>query len=417
VSSRLIAAEGVRRAYDWGSPTAIPALLGLEPSGEPIAELWFGAHPGGPSPAAYSGGPSPGVARGDTLDALIAADPVGLLGAPTSLAFGDRLPFLLKVLAADRALSIQVHPTIAQARAGYDAEDAAGIARDAPERNYRDRNHKPELLCALSPFDALCGFRPVAGTLRLLAALELAELAPIAELLRGPDSLRAAFVALLDHPAPASLAEAVTAALPRLAAHGEWAALGVELTRVATDFPGDVGLAVALLLNHVRLAPGQAIYLPAGNVHAYLRGTAIEIMANSDNVLRCGLTGKHVDVAELLRVADFSALAEPRWPAADTGEGIRTFQVPLPDFQLAMIDLPAAGAFAELDQTLPQLVLSTSGTVSTASVVEAGDHARITPGSAVFVAPGPSPAAVHGDGTVFIASPGPLRREKSDTTM
>ncbi|HEY3633015.1 MAG TPA: mannose-6-phosphate isomerase, class I, partial [Jatrophihabitantaceae bacterium] len=291
--------DGVIRPYAWGSRTDIPELLGVEPTDRPAAELWYGAHPDDPARVGET-----------TLDQLIAADPVGMLGERVVAEFGPRLPFLLKVLAAETALSIQVHPNRAQALAGFAAEDAAGVPRDAPNRNYRDDNHKPELLCALTEFDALCGFRPVARTLELFDALDVAELARYRSALAGPDGLRAAFTALLTAEDPP--VDAVVAALPRLAG-SEWADLGAALTRVAGDFPGDIGITVALLLNYVRLAPGEAIFLAAGNVHAYLHGVGVEILANSDNVLRCGLTGKHIDVPELLKITDFTPLVEPRW--------------------------------------------------------------------------------------------------------
>ena len=185
----LFALHGVIRPYAWGSRTAIPELLGTAPTGEPAAELWLGAHPDDPSLV---------PAHDDTLDRLIAADPFAMLGAANVERFGPQLPFLLKVLAADTALSIQVHPDLAQAKAGFAAEDARGVARDSPQRNYKDANHKPELLCALTPFDALCGFRPVAQTVRLFDALGVEALAPYREMLAGPDGLRAAFTTLLD---------------------------------------------------------------------------------------------------------------------------------------------------------------------------------------------------------------------------
>ena len=172
---------GVLRRYDWGSPTLMQQLLGEQPDGRPAAELWFGAHPGDPSPA-----------LGTTLDQVL----------------DEPLPYLLKILAAGKALSLQVHPTRARAEAGFDREDAAGVPRDARERNYVDRNHKPELLCALTPFRALCGFRPVARTVAMLDEAGIPELDFVTQLLRGPDGLRAAFTAVLDHPDPAALTAA-----------------------------------------------------------------------------------------------------------------------------------------------------------------------------------------------------------------
>jgi mannose-6-phosphate isomerase len=367
--------EAATRNYEWGSATAIPKLLGREPDGRPVAELWFGAHPDDPSPA-----------EGESLDALIEADPVGLLGAAAVERFGPRLPYLMKILAADRALSIQVHPTRAQAQEGYAREEAAGIPRDAPNRNYRDANHKPELLCALAQFDALCGFRPVEATLGLLDGLGVPALAFVADALRGPDPLRTAFTALLSVEDPAPLVAAVA---ERAADAAEGPLYAARLA--AQDAPGDIGVVVTLLLNYVRLQPGEAIYLGAGNVHAYLRGTGVEIMANSDNVLRCGLTRKHVDVPELLRITDFAPLREPRRPALRG-----RFEVPVPDFALTRIELDEP---CGLDDPGPCIVLCTAGHAQVGEV-------RVVPGSAVFV-PAGQRATISGAGQVFVACVGP----------
>ena len=373
----VYALDGVIRPYAWGSRTEIPALLGITPTGVPAAELWYGAHPGDPSRVGDS-----------TLDKLIAVEPERLLGSSVVQTLGPQLPFILKVLAAETALSIQVHPNLVQARAGYAAEDARGLPRDAPQRNYKDANHKPELLCALTEFDALCGFRPVETTLRLLDVLELAWLRDV---LAG-DGLRAAFTALVSLDEPVPMVEAVVARLPRLAGT-EWAPLGDALTRVARDFPGDIGVAEALLLNFVRLVPGEAIFLAAGNVHSYLSGMGVEIMANSDNVLRCGFTQKHVDVAELLRITDFTELAEPRWPAVDGA-----FHVPVPDFTLSIVD----GA-ARLADPVPRIVLPIEAPVrieAERAVVE------LDRGRAAFVAADEAAVSVRGTGRTFVAGTG-----------
>ena len=314
----LYSLGGVPRSYAWGSTTAVQSMLGIEPDGLPIAELWFGAHPGAPSPVG-----------GTTLDRLIEADPVGLLGADVIQRFGAQLPFLLKILAADKPLSIQVHPTRAQAGVGFAREDALGIAHDAPNRNYRDRNHKPELLCALTEFEALCGFRPENEIRDLFALLEVPGFDETWERLVTAGT-RSAFEALLEHPDPARLVDAVVANAPRL--RGKWFGAARAIVLAAEHFPGDIGVVLTLFLNYVRLEPRQAIYLGAGNVHAYLRGVGIEVMASSDNVLRCGLTPKHVDVPELLKITDFSELADPRWPSYGGA-----FRVPVTDFQLAEI--------------------------------------------------------------------------------
>jgi mannose-6-phosphate isomerase len=375
----VLALEGAVRRYDWGSPTLIPDLLGIEADGRPMAELWFGAHPDDPSPI---------PTHGTTLDAVIDADPVAALGPASIERFGPRLPFLLKILAADKPLSIQVHPDLEQARAGFAAEDAAGVARDAAARNYRDANHKPELLCALTPFEALCGFRPVAETLDLLEQLDVAELAFVAEHLRGPDPLRAAFTALLTHPDPGVLVAALTAALGALGRHS---AVARVIATAAAAFPGDIGVVLALLLNYVQLRPGEAIYLGAGNVHAYLRGMGVEIMANSDNVLRCGLTPKHVDVPELLKITNFAELGEPRWPSRN---GV--FDVPVPDFRLVPIVVDERISLGEAE---PWVVLCTEGAVEIAGV-------DLTPGQAAFVPAYDESVPITGHGLVYAAAAG-----------
>jgi mannose-6-phosphate isomerase len=396
----VFALHGVVRDYSWGSTTAIQRLLGTEPDGRPAAELWLGAHPGAPSAVADTGA---------TLDMLIADDPEALLGQPVLARFGPRLPFLLKVLAAGSALSLQVHPTRAQARAGFAAEEAAGLRLGTPERNYPDDNHKPELLVALTDFDALCGFRPVPDTLRLLADWRVPELAAVAELLAGSDGLRAAFSHLLTVAEPAPMVRAVTAraAAPDLES-GEWAVAARSVRLCAEDFPGDRGVVLGLLLNAVRLAPGEAIYLGAGTPHAYLRGTAVEAMANSDNVLRCGLTAKHIDVPELLKVADFRELADPRWPVRYNGFGA-DLAVPVEDFRLSLIDLEGyrkpdrdAGSCA-FGLPGPCIVLCLDG----AARVEAGGaRVELAPGRAAFVCAREGAFTVRGRGRVVVATDG-----------
>jgi mannose-6-phosphate isomerase len=385
----VVVVDGVVRHYDWGSRSVIPALLGVEPDGQPAAELWFGAHPDDPSP----------VPDSDlTLDRLVAADPAGALGAPAVERFGARLPFLAKVLAADAALSIQVHPDLAQARAGFAAEQSDG--RPAAEHNYRDDNHKPELIYALTPFEALCGFRPAADTLRLIETLDVPELAPYAELLAGPDGIRAAFTALLgtSDDQRGQLVDAVTARAAGLA--GEWAGVGRAVGLAARDFPGDIGVAVVLLLNYVRLMPGEAIFLAAGSVHSYLRGVGLEVLANSDNVLRCGLTPKRVDGPELLKITDFAPIADPRRPPRVDGPAT-VFDVPVPDFRLAAVDLDAG--WAVVAEPGPYLVVCLD---SPLRVAAAGVIVDVDPGHAAFVAARSDGFAISGTGTAYVAGLG-----------
>ncbi|MDR1710834.1 MAG: mannose-6-phosphate isomerase, class I [Propionibacteriaceae bacterium] len=271
--------ENVVQPYSWGSTDAIPDLLGRPDTGEPQAELWIGAHPLAPSRV-----------DGVGLDAFLAAHP--------EAADGKGLPLLLKVLSAAAPLSLQVHPTLEQAQAGFAAENAAGIPLDDPARSYKDANHKPELIVALTPFSALAGFRELDES--------AAEIAALAGQPLPADDVKAAVLWLLTEPAAREFAAAVVAGA---AAHPELPGADT-VNYIAGFYPDDPGVVVALLLNRVDMPPGGAIFLDAGTVHAYLQGTGIEVMATSDNVLRAGLTGKHIDVAELARIANF----EPDWP-------------------------------------------------------------------------------------------------------
>ncbi|MET8718193.1 MULTISPECIES: mannose-6-phosphate isomerase, class I [Streptomyces] len=372
------------RPYAWGSRTAIPRLLGTEPTGEPQAEMWMGAHPGAPSR----------TARG-TLAEVIDADPERELGKEAVAKFGPRLPFLLKILAADAPLSLQVHPDLAQAREGYADEERRGVPLDAPERNYKDANHKPELICALTEFDGLCGFRPPERAADLLAALGVDSLKPYVDLLHArPEdaALREVLTAILtaDREETARTVAEAAAACARLGGdHAPYAQL-------AHHYPGDPGVLAAMLLNHVRLQPGEALFLGAGVPHAYLSGLGVEIMANSDNVLRCGLTPKHVDVPELLRVVRFEA-SDPgvlRPEAAPDGEEV--YETPTDEFRLSRHVLPEGGTAHDLTRDTPQILLCTAG------AVRAGEH-ELGPGRSVFV-PAGEKAEISGAGTVFRAT-------------
>ncbi len=337
--------EGVVQDYAWGDLTAIPALLGVEPSGAPQAELWMGAHPKAPGR----------LADGRSLADAIDADPEGTLGAAAVERFG-RLPFLFKVLAASQPLSIQAHPSLAQARAGFARENEAGVALDAPTRTYRDDNHKPELICALTPFEALCGFRSVAETQSVLAGIDDPAFEPLRARLEL-DGLGATVAWLLGSSDPA-VAAMVEALGRRPSTTTTTAADAVEVAAGALGhYPGDAGAIVTLLLHHIRLEPGQAVFLDAGNLHAYLRGVGVELMANSDNVVRGGLTPKHVDVDELLSIVSF----EPLDPPVQSPSGaVHRFAAPVPEFSLVRV----AGDTQSTEVTVvgPEIVLVTEGT-------------------------------------------------------
>jgi mannose-6-phosphate isomerase len=361
--------EGAIRPYAWGSRTVLATMQGRRvPSQHPEAELWFGTHPG--DPARLTDG------SGD-LRELVAADPLGQLGRSCRDEYDGALPYLVKVLAADEPLSLQAHPSRAQAVEGFERENRAGLALDSAERNYRDPNHKPEVVVALSRFEALAGFREPTRTLRLLRALRVPQLEQYLSLLSGqPDAmgLRALLTTwiTLPHNALGELVGPVLDGCVRLLAdpaarefRGE-AELALNL---GERYPDDAGLLAALLLNRVVLEPGQALFLPAGNLHAYVSGVAVEVMANSDNVLRGGLTPKHVDVPELLRVLDF----EPRTPeelappVSSLGAEL-IYHTPMPEFRVSRICLDATGLHRpeaiELDARGPQLLVVTSGVIN-----------------------------------------------------
>jgi mannose-6-phosphate isomerase len=388
------------RPYAWGSTTAIPELLGTEPTGQPQAELWMGAHPGAPSLLDRGTGPVP-------LDQVIAADPHAELGDPTVERFGPRLPFLLKILAAGSPLSVQVHPDLAQAQAGYADEEARGIPVDAPHRNYKDANHKPEMICALGTFTGLCGFRPAHEAADLIERLGIDELKPYADTLRArpeADALRDVLAAILttDRAAFADTVNRAAEAAARLAADdpdGPHAAAYAGYARAAASFPGDPGVIAGMLLNHVTLAPGEALYLGAGVPHAYFDGLGVEIMANSDNVLRCGLTPKHIDVPELLRITHFSSgaptLIRPH------GSGEQVYDAPIDEFRLSRYPLDPGADPQPLGHHTPQILLCTAGH---ATLTDADGHQlTLRPGQSAYLRAGEQ-ASVHGDGTVFRAT-------------
>jgi mannose-6-phosphate isomerase len=354
------------RDYAWGSTTAIADLLGRAPSGRPEAELWLGAHPGSPSRL---------VGRDGTLLDVV----------------HGRLPFLLKVLAAAQPLSLQAHPTPAQAEAGFAREEAAGVPIDAPERNYKDAFHKPELIYALSdPFRALCGFRPVEQTRTVLEPVaDDPRIAPLLARLRTDADLRPVFEWLITRgEGVVDLIEAVVEA-SAVADDVSWD----TVRRLSEAYPGDPGIAISLLLHTAVLAPGEVLYLPAGNIHAYLEGLGIELMAASDNVLRGGLTPKHVDVPELLSVLDFTPLPLPYLRPEEPQPGVRVFRPDVPDFVLTVVD----GVEAEVPLAGPAIVLCVRGTTR---IVGGPTVAR---SESVYVE-GEASIDLAGDGLVFIAT-------------
>ncbi|MFG2169034.1 mannose-6-phosphate isomerase, class I [Micromonospora chersina] len=377
--------QGRIRDYAWGSRTAIAELQGRPvPSAGPEAELWLGAHPGAPATVDRDGNPV-------SLTELLVGEPEHWLGERLVGRFGTRLPFLLKVLAADAPLSLQAHPDAEQAQAGY--------AADTGRVNYVDPYHKPELLVALSEFEALCGFRDPAESAAAIAAFGVPALEPVVAALRsGPEGLREAVRLLLSWP------EAERAGLVADVLAADAAGPDAELARaLAVDYPADPGVVVALLLHHVWLAPGEAIWMPAGNLHAYLRGTGVEIMAASDNVLRGGLTPKRVDVDELLRVLRFEVLDEPVVRPEQVAPGVVTWLVPVDDFALHRVEVTPGGPVARLDVPGPRVVLCRAGEVTVADGV---GTVTLAAGQAAIGTAAGGPLVLGGAGVAFVATSG-----------
>ena len=390
--------------YAWGSKTAIADLLGQpSPSPRPQAELWMGAHPSAPSRAKI------GESWHSLLD-VIKAEPEDELGAAVAGRFGPRLPFLFKVLAAETPLSLQAHPNIDQARAGFEQDDRANIPLGAPHRNYKDASHKPELICALGRFEALSGFRRASDTLRLFLELRVQELEPgLALLEREPDArgVRALFSWLMSPGiARAAIVEATLVACRNHAQkRGAFAMECDRAVRLGAAYPGDIGVVVALLLNLVVLSEGQAIYLPAGNLHAYLHGVGIEIMANSDNVLRGGLTPKHVDVAELLRVLVFTDGPVPIiTPRTDGTEHV--YDTPAAEFRLSRIDVAAHHAFRAMSRRGPEIVLCTAGKATARNA--GGLSCSLHKGESIFLPVNDGTYEIDGAASLFRATVGEL---------
>ncbi len=358
------------RGYSWGSRDFIAKVQGRPyPTPGPEAELWIGAHPESPSAVDGAG----------TLDQLVASAPESFLGAGSVDAFGPRLPYLMKLLAAQEPLSLQAHPDAEQARAGF----------AAAHPSYVDAYHKPELMLALEDFEALCGFREPAESAGLLRALEVPSLTPIVEQLEAGD-LRAAVGILLAWPA-AEREALVTMVAQRDRLAGQ----------LAGYYPDDMGVIVALLLNHVILRPGEAIWMPAGTLHAYVRGAGVEIMASSDNVLRGGLTRKHIDVAELLRVLRFEPMQIPLLREREVVEGVVTWPVPVADFRLSRIRLAGGLHTLELDPPGARTVLCFSGEVD---VADKRGAVALRGGESAFSPADGGPMTFDGTGEIYLAS-------------
>jgi mannose-6-phosphate isomerase len=385
--------------YAWGSRTAILELLGQPvPADKPQAELWMGAHPKAPSQVF-----SDGLWR--SLPEVIQESPEETLGKEVAARFSNKLPFLFKVLAAAKPLSIQAHPNKEQAGQGFARENELGIPLDAPNRNYRDDNHKPEIICALTPFWALNGFRKIEQTLRLLEEASIPSLAEIVSFLRrhpNRDGLKKFFNYFMttDRGRQRKIVEqAVNSAEKRI--HEE--PVSTWMIKLNEEYPGDIGVLSPIVLNLVRLEPQQAMYLPAGELHGYLEGVGVELMANSDNVLRGGLTPKHIDVQELLGVLNFTDGDLNILGPANLTSGEAIYTTEAAEFVLSVIQVSATAPLRSARNRSVEIVICTEGEARVTDLSD-GEITPLTKGTSIIVPAAVEQYGIEGDGILYKAA-------------
>ncbi len=391
--------KNIIQEYAWGSRTAILELLGQSvPADKPQAELWMGTHPKAPSQVFADG-------LWRSLPEVIQESPEETLGQEVAARFSNKLPFLFKVLAAAKPLSIQAHPDKEQAGQGFARENELGIPLDAPHRNYRDDNHKPEILCALTPFWALNGFRQIEETLSLLEEARIPGLAEIVSSLRSHpnrDGLKKFFKDLMttDSGKQRKIVEqAVNSAEKRTHEESVW----TWMIKLNAEYPGDMGVLSPIFLNLVRLEPQQAMYLPAGELHGYLEGVGIELMANSDNVLRGGLTPKHIDVQELLAVLNFTDGDLNILSPENLTPGEAIYSTEAEEFVLSVIRIKKAAPFSSPRDRSVEMMMCTEGEVSVTDL-SAGDITRLTRGISIIVPAAVRQYSIEGDGILYKAA-------------
>jgi len=402
----IYALDNTIQKYAWGSATDLPAFLGLDnQAGEPWAELWMGAHPKAPSVAidTLTGTRKP-------LDALIAEDPAMMLGLQTAERFGNQLPFLLKVLTASKPLSIQAHPSKRRAEHGFAREEAAGIPLGAPERNYKDANHKPETIVAITPFRGLCGFRPIDSIIRNVRLLSDRNWErSLRRLVNDPGKLELSvflysFFSTLSEQHDRKFryirlrSERIVRDEGRDSPTGRIFATVLQLM---DEYPGDMGSLAPLVLNLFELQPGQGLNLMAGDAHAYLSGMGVEVMANSDNVLRGGLTHKHVDILELFSVLGFDSYEINPVIARPGLDGFLDYRCDVPDYALDRAIIRGR-LNVRSRPPVPEILLCTDGAVSVRT--SPGATVAMPRGASVFIPALERDYELAGDGEVFRAS-------------
>lgn len=382
--------------YAWGDTVFIPELLGLVPEeAKPVAEMWLGAHPKAASQILLDDLQLP-------LDQLITSNPEAMLGAARDLN-SSRLPFLMKVLAAREPLSLQAHPDKEQARQGFQRENDLQIPLSAPSRNYRDDNHKPELICALTPLTALCGFRQYPDIIRNFQDAGLAAHLPSFAFLERFADLRSfqKFILQLMGMVQAQRTKVLDTFLPALQEDCPLPADIRETCLFLQQYhPYDAGVLAPLYLNLVTLQPGEALFLPAGTLHAYLKGAGIEVMANSDNVLRGGLSSKHVDLMELARVLSFSPQAIQKILPQQREAQVFAYASPAREFALSRLELED-GEYRTSTADLPALILCTEGAGTLCSSDQELPLAR---GASAFISADTGAYTLQGKGRFWLTT-------------
>ena len=380
--------------YEWGSRTAIPSILGLPtPSKNPVAELWMGAHPKAPSEVEVEG-------KWIRLDELISAQPVEVLGESVAKRFSNQLPFLFKIIAADKPLSIQAHPNKEQAIQGFERENRQGIPLDAPERNYKDRNHKPEILCAITRFEALKGFRKeeeILGFLKKAVPNSLKEEISILE----KDGLKPFFSAIMQ-----LKGEKKESAISELLSSSEKLKddpVFSLVLRLNKYFPKDIGIFSPLILNMYVLEPREAIFLPAGELHAYIKGVGVELMANSDNVLRGGLTHKHVDVKELLNILRFESSPVQKLKPSPLGETEVVYPTPVEEFALHEIKVKEGTYFFSAESRSVEIMIVLDGNAEI-SLLDSDKSVALQRGDSVLIPSIMPRYRIKGDAAIYKAT-------------
>lgn len=390
--------ENTPKYYHWGSVDAIRNIMKLPDDGsQPLAELWMGAHESAPSNIRVGNGVQP-------LSDAIRHDPGFCLGERCRTRFGDTLPYLFKVLSAAHPLSIQVHPDLNRAKAGYERENRERIPIDAPHRNYRDANHKPEIISAITRFTALCGFRPFEETARLFRETGVRELLPAVSILESSHDYRVMLEYLwtLDREHVQTILELLQGKIsgtPDVPVSDAEKHPFAAVRHLAAEYPGDIGILAPLYLNVITLEPGEALFLPAGVLHSYLSGTGLELMANSDNVLRGGLTSKHIDIPEVLA----TIVPHPHSPdrLAPQRDGPRSvFRTPADEFELSVIDPEFAPA--DIIVTSPSILVVVQGAMEITGASGVPD--ALPQGSSLFLPAAAGRITLSGNGTGYLAS-------------